>query len=75
MKSFVQKHAARVMEILSGFDRLVFRGSLREICYAEGMPRYLSTAGVLLKEFGDPAEEVTERIKAASLETAKDTGT
>jgi hypothetical protein len=62
------------MGILSGFDRLVFRGSLREICYAEGMRRYLSTAGVLLKEFGAHAEAVTERVKAASLEAAKALG-
>jgi hypothetical protein len=70
MKSFVQKHAAGVMGILSGFDRLVFRGSLREICYAEGMRRYLGAAGVLLKEFGAHVEAVTERIKAASLKAA-----
>ena len=59
MKSFLQKHAASrsllgstVIGILSGFDRLVFRGSLREICYAGGMRRYLSQAKVLLKGFG-----------------------
>ena len=56
MKTFLQKHASSVMGILSGFDRLVFRGSLREICYARGMRRYLSQAGVLLKVFGAHAE-------------------
>jgi len=74
MKSFVQKHAAHVMGILSGFDRLVFRGSLRELCYPGGMRRYLSQAGVLLKEFAAHAEAVTERIKAASIQKAQTLG-
>ncbi len=70
MKTFLQKHAASVTGILSGFDRLVFRGSLREISYVNGMRRYLSQAGVLLKAFGAHAEAVTERIKAASVKVA-----
>ena len=74
MKTFLQKHAASVTGILSGFDRLVFRGSLREISYVEGMRRYLSQAGVLLKAFGAHAEAVTERIKAASGKVAEAAG-
>ncbi len=74
MKTFLQKHAASVTGILSGFDRLVFRGSLREISYAGGMRHYLSQAGVLLKAFGAHAEAVTERIKAASVKVAETVG-
>lgn len=70
MKSFLHKHAASVIGVLSGFDRLVFRGSLREICYGGGMRRYLWQAKVLLKEFGAHAEAVTERIRAASIRKA-----
>ena len=74
MKSFLHKHAASVIGILSGFDRLVFRGSLREICYAAGMRRYLWQARVLLKGFGTHADAVTERIKAASIKKAERLG-
>jgi hypothetical protein len=74
MKSFLHKHAAFVIGVLSGFDRLVFRGSLLEICYAAGMRRYLSQASVLLKEFGAHVDEVTERIKAASTKKAETLG-
>ncbi len=74
MKTFLQKHAASVTGILSGFDRLVFRGSLREIGYVDGTRRYLSQAGVLLKAFGAHAEAVTERIKAASVKVAQAAG-
>ena len=74
MKSFLHKHAASVIGVLSGFDRLVFRGSLREICYAAGMRRYLWQAKVLLKGFGAHADAVTERIKAASIKKAERLG-
>ena len=60
MKTFLQKHAASVTGILTGFDRRVFRGSLREISYVNGMRRCLSQAGVLHKAF-------KHRMKANSL--------
>ena len=45
MKSFLHKHAAAVIRVLSGFDRRVFRGSLREICHGDGM-RFLGCKGL-----------------------------
>ena len=38
--------------MLSGFDRLVFRGTLRPLAHAAGMQHYLSSNDVLLKHFG-----------------------
>jgi hypothetical protein len=37
MQEFIAKHKEEIAEVLSGFDRLVFRGTLRSISYAEGM--------------------------------------
>jgi hypothetical protein len=37
--------------LLHGFDRLVFRGHLRQLSYAHGMECYLSANRVLLKDF------------------------
>jgi hypothetical protein len=56
--------------VLSGFDRLVFRGTLRSIAYAAGMNRYLSSNEVLLKNFGAHVEQVSHRLKTASLAEA-----
>jgi hypothetical protein len=67
MNQFTAKYADRLHGVLSGFDRLVFRGSLRALCYVEGMMRYLSFRGVLLKDFSDFVQETTQRLKAASL--------
>jgi len=37
MNEFIAKHAEGIAGVLSGFDRLVFRGTLRSISYPEGM--------------------------------------
>src|SRR5216684_8752514 len=42
MKEFIARHAQGIAGVLSGFDRLVFRGTLRPISYPEGMMGYLS---------------------------------
>jgi len=43
MNEFIARHAERITGVLSGFDRLVFRGMLRPISYPEGMMGYLSS--------------------------------
>ena len=52
MERFVQQHGEKVTGVVSGFDRLVLRGSLRMLSFAAGMMGYLSAKNVLLKEFG-----------------------
>ena len=70
VKRFIARHAERILGVLSGLDRLVFRGTLRRIAYVEGLGRYLSWRGVLLKDFADFAGGMTERVRAASREEA-----
>ncbi len=36
MQSFVQRYQEGVIGVLGGFDRVLFRGTLRSISYAEG---------------------------------------
>jgi hypothetical protein len=55
---------------LSGFDRLVFRGTLRRLAFVAGLQVYLSVHKVLLKEFGAHAQAVPARVKAAGLAAA-----
>jgi len=71
VNAFIQKHADSVIGMVSGFDRLVLRGTIRSMAYAQGMKHYLDRTGVLLKDFGDYAEGVTKRVKAAVLEGAE----
>ena len=65
MNRFTTKYADRLVGTLSGFDRLVFRGTLRRLSFVEGLRGYLSARRVLLKEFGDYSEALTEKVKAA----------
>ena len=37
MERFLKRHASRVLGSISGFDRVLFRGVLRSICYAQGL--------------------------------------
>ena len=57
---------------MSGFDRLVLRGTLRMLSFTAGMMSFLSHAGVLLKEFGAYAEATTNRLREASLTAARE---
>jgi len=45
MNEFIAKYADQIQGQLSGFDRLVFRGTLRQIAYPFGMNGYLGQPG------------------------------
>ncbi len=74
MHEFIAKHENKITGTLSGFDRLVFRGTLRSIAYHEGMKRYLWANQVLLKDFGSHVERVSRRLKEASSAEAGSLG-
>ena len=70
MLKFIAKHADQISGVLSGFDRLVFRGTLRSIAHSAGMNQYLASNGILLKNFGAHVEQVSQQLKTASLAEA-----
>lgn len=71
MENFVARHAPLVTCILSGFDRLVFRGTLLPLVRDRGMHTFLSRARVLLLEFKDFAFRTSQRVKEAALAEAE----
>ena len=74
MQQFIAKHQDQISGVLSGFDRLVFRGALRSIAHAAGMNQYLCGNDILLKNFGSHVEHVSQRLKTASLAEASAVG-
>jgi hypothetical protein len=74
VKSFVQMLAGLVFGVLSGFDRLMFRGHLRELSYPGGMLRYCNFNDVKLVDFGKHAERLTGQLIEASEAEAKHLG-
>jgi hypothetical protein len=51
MDAFVQRHQQDVIGVLSGFDRMRFRGTLRSISYAKGVDQFLGAVGVRYQDF------------------------
>lgn len=74
MKRFIAKYADKITGVLSGFDRLVFRGTIRRICYVDGLKGLLWKRHVLLKDFGRYAQGLTNRLKEASCRRAGELG-
>jgi hypothetical protein len=74
MKAFVQRHCASVIGTLSGFDRLLFRGTQRMLATARGMMNYLWAQQIKLTEFGDWSQELTRQVRAESEQVAVDAG-
>jgi hypothetical protein len=74
VKSFIQHHASSVMGVLNGFDRLRFRGTLRWLCYAGGLGRYLSAIGVRLSRFKEFSQAVTGQVRESIEGVAKAAG-
>jgi hypothetical protein len=69
-ESFLSKFGQKITGILSGFDRVRFRGTLRLLFQPAAMERYLNSCGVLIKEFKNFAESVTAKVKAAAYGAA-----
>lgn len=74
MRSFLQRHAAHVIGVLNGFDRVRLRGTLRWLANLRGMSTYLCHRRILLKDFTDFAKSATEDVRQATIQAAKDAG-
>lgn len=74
MEQFITKHADLITGVLSGFDRLVFRGGFRILSNVAGMRHYLSCTRVKLKDFANHAKAMSDRIKETTQGLAKARG-
>ncbi len=71
---FLTQHQADVIGILSGLDRLRFKGSLPQLYYPRTMEAYLEVKKILFKDFKQFATDLTQRIKNAALHLAEVAG-
>ncbi len=71
MERFVARYRSFVTAVLSGFDRLVFRGHLPRLLRQGGMFLFLEDSGVRLLDFKDFVLATTESLKKASLAEAR----
>jgi hypothetical protein len=72
MKTFLQRFGLLVSGVLSGFDRVVFKGRLPQLYSPEGMNCYAAANHVRYLDFKAHAKQVTRQVMDASLvEAAK----
>lgn len=62
MQEFTTIHQDCIHGVLHGFDRVIFRGTLRSISYPDGLSRYMNHYGILLKDFDHWAQRCTRRL-------------
>lgn len=78
MQQFIAKYEDQIAGTLSGFDRLVLRGSIRRlnkshfdsergVMVADGMEYYCWENQILFKNYGDYVRRASERMKNQSL--------
>ena len=69
-ESFYSKFGQYVTAVLSGFDRIRFRATLRVLYQPSMMDRYLGYCGVKIQDFKTFAESTTAKVKAAAYRAA-----
>jgi len=74
MKRFLERHSDRITGTLSGFDRVLFRGTLRSIAHVSGLEVFLYSQHVLFKDFAAYVESLSERIIEQAKESASKLG-
>jgi len=74
MEKFLNHHQDAINGTISTFDRLIFKGHLTAFFPKGAFGRFLSTQGVLLKDFGAYVEKATKALKAHAKKLADDAG-
>jgi len=74
MKVFLEKYQNDVQGAISGWDRLLFRGTQRWLSNARGMSTYMNSHKILMKDFGRWAQGLTQRIRSSCEEVAQKLG-
>lgn len=74
MERFLERHRDRITGTLSGFDRVLFRGTLRSIAHVKGLRVFLYSRGVLMKDFSSFVLSLSQRLVEHAKQLASDWG-
>ena len=74
MRKFLQRHQQQILGVLSGFDRMRFRGSLQLLQSPGGVVTWLEKVGVAVKSFVSFAEGLTNRFHQLADQLAEKAG-
>ena len=68
MNNFVLKYRQKIKSVLTGFDRLVFKGLISNLNYTKGMAAFLFSKNVLFKDFDSYVEKQTNIFRKNTVE-------
>ena len=75
MDTLLHKFGGKIKGVIEGFDRIVFKGILKPICYAAGMQIFLHGQGILNKDYkGWVQEKTTAIVRDAEEYSVSQTG-
>jgi hypothetical protein len=74
MSDFVKRHADKILGVLSCYDRVVIMGTIPEVCYAEGMTRYLKDRGIRIFDYPQWAEPYRDELRQNAERLAEKNG-
>ena len=74
MKRFLERHRDRITGTLSGFDRMLFRGTLRSITHVKGLEIFLYSHHVLMKDFGGYVVGLSQQLVEHAKQLASKAG-
>ena len=71
---FLSKYASKILGVLTCLDRVVITGTLRRVCYADGMMHFLNRNGVRYKDYKQFVAPFRIAVRQKAEETAKAEG-
>ena len=66
MQQFIAKFEKDIRGAMSGFDRVLFRGSLRRLTHSLGMKWYLAENDILCKHYQDHVKQISQKVRKAA---------
>ena len=72
MDTLLHRFGSLVKGVITGFDRIVFKGQIRPLLYAAGMQAFLGTHGVLNKNYKDWVTEQSKQIVEYANQYSRD---
>ena len=67
-QQFIAQYEKDIQGVMSGLDRVLFRGSLRRLTHSLGMKWYLSENHILCKKYEDHVKDISQKVKKAAVE-------
>lgn len=70
----IERYRDQVYGVISGLDRIRFRGTLRWLATQSGLARFMTSTGILLKDFSGWVNGLTDQIRASGRARAEALG-